>query len=259
MTSLREYFQNNKGRLIHKWDHYFEIYERHFNQYVGKSVTILEIGVSHGGSLQMWKNYFGPNARIFGIDVNPACKELEEENIEIFIGSQSNRLFLRNIKDKIGKIDILIDDGGHMMSQQIISFEELFPLLSSQGVYLCEDVHTSYWLKFGGGYKRSGTFIEYAKNIIDKINAYHSEQTYQLNVDDFTRSINSIHFYDSIVVIEKCQRQKPFHLKTGNVLIEHESKVKSPIKKEIFNVLEILLTNINKILRFFRIRSLYWK
>ncbi len=150
MNSLREYFLKNDKRLIHKWDHYFEIYDRHFSRYKGKEVVILEIGVSHGGSLQMWKDYFGSKAIIYGVDINPSCKELEEENISIFIGSQSDRNFLRELKSKVGKVDILIDDGGHMVQQQIVSFEELYSIVANDGIYLCEDVHTSYWLRFGG-------------------------------------------------------------------------------------------------------------
>jgi 23S rRNA U2552 (ribose-2'-O)-methylase RlmE/FtsJ len=90
MNDLEQYFRQNNDRLIYKWIHYFDIYERHFARFRNKEMTILEIGVSQGGSLQMWKNYFGPKAKIYGIDVNPKCKDLEEENIKIFIGSQSD-------------------------------------------------------------------------------------------------------------------------------------------------------------------------
>lgn len=115
-------------------------------------MTILEIGVFKGGSLQMWKHYFDAanhNVKVYGIDINPDCKALEEENIEIFIGSQEDREFLRSVKEQIGKVDILIDDGGHTMDQQIITFEELFDLVSEDGIYLCEDLHTSYMEAYG--------------------------------------------------------------------------------------------------------------
>jgi hypothetical protein len=107
----------------------------------------------------MWKDYFGDKAVIFGIDIDPRCKQFEEENIKIFIGSQSDRNFLRDIKKTIPKIDVLIDDGGHTMNQQIVSYEELFDHIKEDGVYLCEDLHTSYWRSFGGGHKRRGSFI----------------------------------------------------------------------------------------------------
>ena len=126
MNDLEKYFKQNDKRLIHKWQHYFEVYDRHFSKYRNKEVVILEIGVSQGGSLQMWKDYFGDKAKIYGIDVNPNCKDLEEKNIKIFIGSQSDRKFLNEVKKQIPPIDILIDDGGHTMVQQIVSYEELF-------------------------------------------------------------------------------------------------------------------------------------
>jgi hypothetical protein len=191
MNDLELYFNQNNRRLIHKWDHYFDVYHRHFEKYRNKPITILEIGVSHGGSLQMWKNYFGEKAKIYGIDINPNCKSLEEENINILIGSQSDRSFLRKVKEQIPPIDILIDDGGHTMKQQIISFEELFQHVKPNGTYLCEDINSSYWLYFGGGHKRRGTFIEYSKNFIDWINAFHSEQA-SLKINYFTKSVMSL-------------------------------------------------------------------
>jgi len=114
----------------------------------------------------MWKNYFGPKARIYGIDIKPECKQAEEEQIEIIIGDQEDRQFLRKLGRNIPRIDILIDAGGHSMKQQINTFEELFPHIDKNGVYLCEDLHTSYRKGAGGGYKKKGTFIEYSKNFI---------------------------------------------------------------------------------------------
>jgi len=111
MNELRDYFEHNEKRLINKFDHYFDVYDRYFNQYRNKKITIVEIGVYQGGSLQMWRKYFGPEATIWGIDIDPRCKQLEEENTHIIIGSQEDRNFLRSIVDKIGPIDILIDDG----------------------------------------------------------------------------------------------------------------------------------------------------
>ncbi len=258
MNDLEKYFQENNGRLIHKWMHYFDVYDRHFSKYRGKDVAILEIGVSQGGSLQMWKNYFGPKAKIYGIDVNIKCKNLEEENIKIFIGSQSDRNFLREIKKNIPPIDILIDDGGHTMEQQIISFEELFNSIKSDGVYLCEDVHTSYWLQYAGGNKRRGTFIEYSKNFIDDINAYHSEQK-SFKVNEITKTVDSIHYYDSIVVLEKkSHNEPPFAKKTGTQSHRDGDQpyVRPSIPVRIYNRLfNIYQLRINQLLRFFRLRG----
>lgn len=219
MNDLETYFNGNNNRVIDKWNHYFEVYDRHFSKYRGKEIVLVEIGTFHGGSLQMWKNYFGNKVKIYGIDINPNCKQLEEENIKILIGSQSDRAFLQKIKKEIPPIDILIDDGGHTMLQQIVSFEELFGYVKPDGVYLCEDLHTSYWMRYGGGFKRRGSFIEYSKNFIDQLNAYHSEQE-SLKVDSFTTSVNSLHYYDSMLVIEKKPVQKPTSRRTGSIEID---------------------------------------
>ena len=254
ISDLEKYFRSNTDRLIHKWNHYFDVYERHFSRFRGKEIVILEIGVSHGGSLQMWKNYFGPGARIFGVDIDPRCKELEEENITIFIGSQSDKAFLESVKSQIPPLDILNDDGGHTMIQQIRSFEVLFSALKEDGVYLCEDLHTSYWLSHGGGYRRSGTFIEYSKRFIDYLNAYHSEQR-ALQVNDFTRSVDSIHYYDSIIVLEKRKKEAPFHEKSGQNSFGERVISHSMWARVKRNLLRPSISLFNKVLRFFRIRS----
>lgn len=199
---LWKYFSHNKGQIIHKWHHYFDIYHNHFRRFRGLHVKILEIGVFKGGSLQMWKSYFGDKAKIYGVDIDPKCKELEEDQINIFIGDQADRGFLQGIRDKIGPIDILIDDGGHTMIQQITTFEELYPAVSPNGIYLVEDLHTSYWEEYGGGYKKKESFIEYAKEFIDSINAWHSHDP-ELTPSNLTKTATGIHFYDSVIVIEK--------------------------------------------------------
>ena len=216
MNDLEKYFYANTGNLIHKWLHYFEVYDRHFSRFRGKSPHVLEFGVSHGGSLQMWRDYFGAGCKIYGVDINPKCAELRAEGFEIFIGDQGDSEFLRSIAKRIPRIDILIDDGSHLMEHQIRTMEVLFDAIDARGVYLCEDLHTSYWRKWGGGYKRRGSFIEYSKNFIDSLNAWHSMQPRRLAVSKWTKSIDSLHYYDSIFVVEKRPREnKPIVKKTG--------------------------------------------
>jgi hypothetical protein len=216
MNELERYFTGNTGNLIHKWKHYFDIYDRHFSKYRGRDVHLLEFGVSHGGSLQMWKHYFGAKAKIYGVDINPDCKQLEEEQVKVFIGDQADKQFLRSLLANIPRIDILIDDGGHTMEQQIATFEVLFAHIDEEGVYLCEDLHTSYWQEYGGGYRATGSFIEYTKNFVDYIHAWHSRDPHNLPVSDFTQSVYSLNYYDSVLVIEKRAIEKPNHLQTGS-------------------------------------------
>jgi len=216
---LEDYFRQNQGRLIHKWMHYFEIYDRHFTAYRGKPVTVVEFGVFHGGSLQMWKDYFGPQARIIGVDIDPRCKEVAEDRVEVVIGDQEDREFLRGLADEIGGIDVVIEDGGHMMGQQIATFEEMWPAVRPGGVYLVEDLHTSYWPDYGGGHRREGTFIEYAKKLIDQQNAWHSREEL-FAPDAFTRTIKGMHVYDSVIALDKGDVPEPHHEMTGTPSFE---------------------------------------
>jgi len=209
-NDLEKYFIENNKNILHKWYHYFEIYDRHFSKYRGKSINILEIGVFGGGSLQMWKTYFGKDAKIFGIDINPECKSLEEDNVKIFIGSQEDKEFLKTVASEIGIIDILIDDGGHTMKQQIITFESLYNHISENGTYLCEDLHTSYWPSYGGGLENKSSFIEYSKKMIDHLNGW-----YHNGKNDITKNTYSMHYYDSILVMEKRIIKTPWHGITG--------------------------------------------
>lgn len=205
LNDLEKFFLLKDHKPIHKALYYFEAYDRFFSKYRGKDVTILEIGVFKGGSLQMWKNYFQTSAnkvQVYGIDINPNCKTLEEDNIKIFIGSQEDREFLQKVKREIGRVDILIDDGGHTMNQQIVSFEELFDCVADDGIYLCEDLCTSYLSSYGGGYKSSETFIEYSKNLIDYINAEYS-QTDELVKNVYSDTIRFITYCEGMIFIEK--------------------------------------------------------
>ena len=182
-----------------KCDTYFQTYEEIFNFYVGKKITFVEIGVLHGGSLFMWKEYFGNNARIIGIDLNPKAKELEKYGFEIYIGSQSDEKFWKNFYDKVGKIDILLDDGGHVNDQQIITLAESVNNINDDGLIVTEDVHTSYIKKFGN--PSSYSFINYSKYLVDVINSRFSETNIKKN-NIFKNKIYSVSFYESIVAIK---------------------------------------------------------
>lgn len=195
-------FLTNKKRGIHKWKHYFPIYERHFARFVNSSVTIMEIGCGGGGSLQMWKQYLGPHAQIIGIDIREECKKIEEDQISICIGSQSDLSFMAETVENLGIPDIVVDDGSHLQTDLIATFEFLYPKMPKNGVYLAEDVHTSYWSAvYQGGLRKPSTFVEYCKNRIDDLNADHTKG--ELQPGEFTRTTHSICFYDSVVVFER--------------------------------------------------------
>jgi hypothetical protein len=253
-NDLERYLAESADLHVTKWEHYLEIYERHLQRFRGRDVNILEIGVYQGGSLQMWKHYFGPKTRIFAIDIEPRCRQFEGDGVSIFIGSQRDRAFLRQVKQQIPPVDILIDDGGHKMSEQITTFEELFDHIKSDGVYICEDLHTSYWLEYGGGHKRRGTLIEHGKDLIDRLNAHHSEQR-SLAVDKFTRSVDSLHFYDSVLVIEKRARTPPRRVGSGKKTFNAKA---APDRRLVTRAKYRALFVLNSGLRRLRLPSVRW-
>jgi len=192
---LWEYFQNHKeGHGIHKWEHYFDIYHRHFARFVGQKVNVLEIGIFSGGSLEMWRSYFGEKSHIYGVDIEEVCKAYENDHISVFIGDQADRSFWSTFNKSVEGIDILIDDGGHTPEQQQITLEEMLPNLRPGGVYLCEDVHRCF-----------NRFSAYATGLVDQLNEMDliSGSLLQSSVSKFQSSIHSIHFYPYLVVIEK--------------------------------------------------------
>jgi hypothetical protein len=213
-TDLHRAFYDNDGPIVHKWRHYLSIYDRHLARFRNKPVQLLEIGVFKGGSLRMWRRYFGEAAVIFGIDINPSCSNFDGAAGQVRIGSQADAAFLRSVVTEMGALDVVIDDGSHIADHQTLAFRVLFPFLSPHGVYICEDTHTAYWRGyFGGGYRRRSNFLEVTKRIIDDLHADFHSRTQSMN--NANRTIHGVHFYNSMVVIEKAPQSRPMHIKSG--------------------------------------------
>lgn len=207
-------FYNHSGRIAHKWSHYLPIYDRVFAQYLGKPISMLEIGVNRGGSLELWRTVFGPHATIVGIDINPEVMARVDPPNLVMVGSQDDPEFLRSVIARVGPPDIVLDDGSHVGRHVITSFETIFPLLNDGGIYVIEDLQTSYWPGvFKGGFRRRGTAVEFLKGLVDDVNGrFHGKCSSLLYRD----RIESIQFFSAMAVVEKC-RPKPEtgHLKRG--------------------------------------------
>ena len=212
---LVNYFLNNRDAGIHKWLDYFDIYDRFFSSYRGKKIKFLEIGVQNGGSAKMWRQYFGENVSIIGVDIDPACKNLEFEGFEVWIGDQANPEFWKSLLQEHPTFDIILDDGGHTMEQQLISFYSVFPCLSNGGVYLCEDTHSSYFPKCGGGIGEKSTFLEHMKSLIDGMHAWYFSPLTHLPKEYWANNLYALSFFDSIVVAEKRLKNPPVALARG--------------------------------------------
>ena len=216
------FLSDDRARRSRKWHHYFPIYDWHLSRFETKSPTLVEIGVAGGGSLEIWRRYFGTEARIIGVDINPSCKVMEQEGFEIFIGDQNDQGFLRELHQEIGTCDILIDDGGHTSSQCINTFNELYDTVNFGGVYIIEDTLTSLFPRYVDTF--SGlTAHDMAHSVAEKLSWWHitpnnhrykqppNHRKGEAEVPDITRKVWGVSFYDSVVVFEKRDVPEPWN------------------------------------------------
>lgn len=187
--------------VVEKWLHYLPVYDSLFAPYIGTNVAMLEIGVWNGGSLDMWRRFFGPDAILFGVDINPQSARFDGKSAAVRIGSQDDPKFLLGVVKEMGRLDIVLDDGSHVASHQRASFEALFPLLSDGGLYIIEDLHTAYYPHMEGGWRRAGSGIEFLKDKIDDMHRHYIEPG--RNNSESLPPIESIQFFDSIAVVRK--------------------------------------------------------
>jgi hypothetical protein len=206
---------NRAGYPLDKWIHYFPIYERHLARYRGLPVRVLEIGVYRGGSLELLRHFLGPDAYLVGIDIDEVAQAAVGGRHPVEIGDQADSEFLLRVAEKHGPFDIVIDDGGHSMRQQIASVEILFPILKDDGTYLVEDCHTSYWPEYADNGPEGPTFIEWVKARIDDLNAYHYSRSRELQAP-WQTDFGGLHVYDSVVVLSKRRHAAPFSELSGD-------------------------------------------
>lgn len=185
---LETYFDaHTAGPGIYKWRHYFEVYHRHLAKFVGREVHVAEVGVFGGGSLAMWRSYFGERSQIYGIDQEPGCRMHGGTGIDVVIGDQASPRFWETFRADVPRLDVVIDDGGHEPYQQIATLEGVLAHIAPGGVYICEDVL--------GPFQPFHSYIDGLSRSLHKIGdgpplgAHHH--------------IESVHVYPGIIVIEK--------------------------------------------------------
>lgn len=203
---LLRHFSAARHRVV-KWTHYFSIYQALLSPYRGRSLTLVEVGVGDGGSLEGWRGYFGPSARIIGIDLDPAAKRLESDGFEIIIGDQSDPEFWARHLPTVGPIDVLIDDGGHTSVQQIVTVACALPHVRDGGVIVVEDTHTSYMPKQYPAAGRFG-FMQFAQHVVDVLHARnHFVTEFAADAAGLGRAIHSVQFFESMVVFHVDRRR----------------------------------------------------
>ena len=233
LVVLGEKYDNEKGQ----GHDYFVIYDRYFAPLKNKPLKILEIGFAAGSSAHIWEDYF-PNAELHFIDIEEGARQSAKDlsaRCHLHIGDQGEEAFLSGLVAEVGSFDIIIDDASHQVTHQVFTFEYLFPFLNEGGIYVIEDLHTSYWKAFGGlgnpGNPKASALsaTEYLKGLVDRINyvgaytgcanrelakirvddgmdkhgRYNFPKDFFDKLDEKTRDILSIHFYDSICFILK--------------------------------------------------------
>lgn len=174
------------------YHNFCNFYDSHFNSLKNENISLLEIGIYNGSSLRMWKDYF-ENGEIYGVDIVP--KNFNEDRIKTEICDQNKREDLEKIFS--GKeFDIIVDDGGHMMNQQQLSFGVLFKTLKSGGLYVIEDLHTSH----SEGYRRNLPFeisTLYVLNNFIENGVFNSSFLTEEENNYLTSSIKSIELLDN--------------------------------------------------------------
>lgn len=218
---------------IHKWHDYFPIYERYFTKFRGKTTKMLEIGVQGGGSARLFADWLGPSARMTGLDIDPRCRSHAIPGlIDIEIGDQADRQFLRRVAESLGPWDIILDDGGHTDNQILTSFEELFPFVNDGGIYLIEDTHAHYFDKSFRDHPENKSVVSFVADHfaslhhwtgqMDMFQHWHvppNQRTRTVEASYNARNISAVHCYDSVIVVEKEQRHEPFcEVRTNGVV-----------------------------------------
>lgn len=192
---------------------YLNIYDKYMSDIRNSNVNILEIGVRDGCSHRMWREYF-PNGTIFGIDIDPRCKQFQSDRIRVLIGSQSDpNITNQAIEMAGGNFDVILDDGSHVNTLTISSFNLLYPSLKPGGLYIIEDLHCSYYEDDlvrnitvgnwpGMQYNKNVEMVNNRK-IIDEFFQKHIKELDTNSPQNVEYPIEWIHFYSKTVIIKK--------------------------------------------------------
>lgn len=183
----RFFAQREEGPGIWKWEHYFPVYHRHLARFVGQPVNVMEVGIFSGGSLDLWRDYFGPGCHVYGIDIEDSCRQFATKDVSVFIGDQGDPAFWDDLGRQVPGMDVFIDDGSHQPAHQALTLEKVLPLLNPGGVFICEDIHGV-----------NNPFNDYIAGLVAGLNHQQTD-----GITAFQSEVASIHCYPFCLVIEK--------------------------------------------------------
>lgn len=145
---------------------YLAIYARHLESLRDTPVKVLELGVFNGASLRMWRDYFA-SATIIGADIKAEALQHAGDRMIVEVGDCGSPTFLEQLARTHGPFDVVVDDASHRWRHQQVAFETLFPLLNRGGRYILEDIHTSYYPRYGTDWPL--TTVDWLKAAIDDV------------------------------------------------------------------------------------------
>jgi hypothetical protein len=224
--------EKTSGKVSDKWESYLKVYDRTFAPLRDKKISLLEIGVQNGGSLEVWSKYFKNAEAIVGCDINPLCRNLsyQDPRIHLVVGDANAAEIIKTVTQISPRFDVIVDDGSHVSDDIINSFNLYFPLVQPGGIYVVEDTHTLYYKSHGGGLERKKTATTFFKLFADLVNYEHwdSKKTIEELLGNFASDsklpeelkagwVESVEFRNSLIIIRK--ELVPTHAKLGSRLI----------------------------------------
>lgn len=212
-------YKNNKGKVSDKWFLYLKEYNRLFTPLMNEPVNMLEIGIQNGGSLEVWSKFFKNAIHLVGCDIDCRCKNLkyEDPRVKIIIGDANTDICKDSILNVVSSFDVVIDDSSHFPGDIIKSFVRYFESLNYGGLYIVEDLHSSYWRDYNGGLYHPYSSIAFFKTLVDILNFEFwgikiSRRDFILRFEEFFNikfnekclsEIHSIEFINSLCIIKK--------------------------------------------------------
>lgn len=219
MKTLLDIYKAHEGKVSDKWSLYLNEYDRLFQSYRNEPISLLEIGIQNGGSLEIWSQYFPYAEHLVGCDINQKCTNLiyDDPRISVIVGDANSEDTFQRVGKITSKFDLIIDDGSHTSSDIVKSFSHYFPMLAEGGLFVAEDLHCSYWQEFEGGLFLPQSSITFFKRLADIVNFEHwghprsrkdllkeFSECYKVDFDeDKLSQIHSVKFINSICVVEK--------------------------------------------------------
>ncbi|WP_295219099.1 class I SAM-dependent methyltransferase [uncultured Brevundimonas sp.] len=208
MKSLDEIGLEHRTDKASNHHDFLRFYDRRLSALRNHSFTLLEIGVYRGGSVRTWSEYF-PNATIVGLDITEECVKYAGGNIHVRIGDATHTDFLFDVIQEFGVPTVIVDDGSHRWDHQITTLQVLFPILRKGGVYIVEDLDTSF-----NGHLKSAPFdglspisaFDYLVKLsrcVTGDNALDDERPHDLFIADNAPWVGSVEFGRRTAVLSK--------------------------------------------------------